>query len=85
MKFRMKVDDLFRIGNKTIFAGVLETTEIAISRTICSVQIDGKEIGEIQIDGEVENGTGHRDLWTASRVDLDRNILSQCEVWLVAK
>lgn len=81
----MKVNDLFKIGNKTIFAGTLDTKEPVISKTFCSLEIDGQTIKNIQIDGEVYDGRGHRDLWTCSHVDIDRDLLSKHDVWLTAE
>jgi hypothetical protein len=84
-ELRMKVEDLFAINDKTIFAGVLQTPSKAISRVICAVQVDGKEIGQVEIEGEVLSGSGSRDLWTRSKLPIDRSTLERHEVWLVAK
>jgi len=81
----MKVDDLFRVRDKTIFTGALDTNERSIGKTLCALKVDGREIAEIEIDGEVMNGTGDRDLWTRSPVNLDHDALRQHEVWLIAK
>jgi hypothetical protein len=85
MKFKMKIDDLFEIGGKTIFAGLLDTMAPNISKTLCTVEVDGRALADLFVDGEVTNGTGHRDLWTRSKLDFDRGILKQHDMWLVAK
>ena len=37
MKFQMKINDLFRIGEKTIFVGDIKTETAAISSMPCSI------------------------------------------------
>lgn len=82
--FRMKVQDLFHLGEKTVFAGLLETHSNVISNVPCVIQIDGKPAGKICISGEVRTGTPHRDFWTTSHVDLSRDIVRNHDVWLIA-
>ena len=83
-QLKMKVEDLFMINGKTIFAGVLETPLKTVSRITCTIQVDGEEIGQGAIEGEVLSGSGHRDLWTRSKLPIGRATLKQHEVWLVA-
>lgn len=82
--FKMKVADLFSVGDKTIFAGELETAEKQITVTKCKIVVDGADAGVIEIDGEVRSSSGHRDLWTRSRVPLTRDTLRDHDVWLIA-
>lgn len=84
MALRMKVEELFKVGDKTILAGTLETSAGAVSKVICALEVDGKEVGQVEIEGEVQSGTGHRDLWTRSPLPFDRDVLKQHDVWLVA-
>ena len=81
----MKVNETFRVGEKTILAGALETSASAISKVVCVLEVDGEEVGQVEIEGEVQSGTGHRDLWTRSQLPFDRDVLMQHEVWLIAK
>lgn len=80
----MKVEDLFRIGEKTVFSGALETESKAIASTACVLEIDGEPVGKLHIQGEVHTGKGCRDLWTTSPVNLTREIVRDREVWLVS-
>lgn len=82
--FRMKVDDLFRVGEGTIFAGTLETRAKVISKALCVLQIDGERTAELLIEGEVLAGTQRRDLWTTSAIALTREALRDHEVWLIS-
>lgn len=82
--FQMIIDDMFIVGSKTIFSGILETELAAIPRTICTVYVDGVVVGEILIEGEVLNGTGRRDLWTKSTMNLDKALISIHDVRLIA-
>jgi hypothetical protein len=82
--FRMKVEDLFRIGEKTIFTGALDTQSKAIANASCVLEIDGKRAGELRIEGEVHTGKPQRDLWTTSPVSLTREVVRDHDVWLVS-
>ena len=84
MSFRMKVSDLFRIGEKTVFVGRLVTSEKVISNAPCAIRVDGIEVGRLRIDGESYTGKPHRDLWTKSPVDLTRETINAHDVWLVS-
>jgi hypothetical protein len=84
MSFRMKVTDLFRINEKTVFVGHVETNDKVISNVRCAVEVDGSKVGWLQISGEVHTGKPHRDLWTTSPVDLSREMISEHDVWLVS-
>jgi hypothetical protein len=72
MAFRMKVEDLFRIGEKTVFTGELDTQSKAIADAPCVIEIDGEPAGELRIEGEVLTGKRHRDLWTTSQISDQR-------------
>lgn len=85
MTLRMKIGEVFKIGDKTILAGALEASTAAISKVMCALEIDGQEVGQVEIEGEVQNGSGHRDLWTRSQLPFDRDLLKQHEIWLVAR
>ena len=82
---RMKIEDLFRIGEKTIFTGTLDTNESVLENVICEIRIDGKIEGEMIIEGEVHTRHPQRDLWTASEVALSRDIVRDHDVWLISK
>lgn len=85
MVFKMKVDELFRIEGKTIFAGNLESNEGKIANVECMLVIDGKDFTKVHIDGEVASSRGFRDLWTGSPVKIDREIILTHDVWLVSR
>jgi hypothetical protein len=85
MGFRMKVEDMFRIGEKTVFAGQLDAQAKIIANVSCVIEIDGEPSGRLRIEGEVHTGKAHRDLWTTSPVCLNRNILRNHEVWLISE
>lgn len=82
MKFRMKVEQLFKVGDKTIFAGLLDAEPGIIKDAVCSIEVDGQVAERIKIGGEV-SGTRHRDLWTNSSVELSAGALASHEVWLI--
>jgi hypothetical protein len=79
------IEDLFKVGDKTILAGLLESDEVTISSRPCIVEIDGREVGALRIEGEVETGTGNRDMWTRSELGFDRETIRRHSVWLIAK
>jgi hypothetical protein len=81
----MKVDDFFRVGGKTIFAGDLYTDEKYISGSTCLLKVGEDTLGEIEIAGEVSSHTGYRDLWTLSVITLDRASIHGKDVWLISK
>lgn len=81
----MKVEDFFKVGELTIFSGVLNTGEKYIADTQCVIEVRDNVIGKVKIEGEVLNGAGSRDLWTSTQIDLDRSILQQGEIWLVSE
>ena len=81
--FKMKVQDIFIIDRKVIFAGDLEADEAQISSTDCKVLVDGVEVAQVKIEGEVM-GTGHRDLWTTSPVELKREVVVAHDVWVIS-
>ncbi len=85
MTFRMKIEDLFRIGEKTVFTGELDTQLKIIANAACIIEIDGERAGELYIEGEVRTGKPNRDLWTTSPVDLTREMVQDHEVWLIAE
>ena len=85
MPFRMKVEDMFRVGEKTVFAGDLDTQAKAIANASCIIEIDGQPAGKIRIEGGVHTRKPHRDLWTTSPVSLTREILREHEVWLISE
>jgi hypothetical protein len=83
--FRMKVNDVFQIGEKTIFAGELDTAAKVITNAECVLKVDGNQVGELHIQGEVHTGKPHRDLWTTSPIKLTRETLRDHDVWLISK
>jgi hypothetical protein len=85
MAFRMKVEGLFRIGEKTVFTGELDTQSKAIVDVPCVIEIDGEPAGEIRIEGEVHTGRPHRDLWTTSQMSLTREVIRDHDVWLISQ
>ena len=85
MSFKMKVNDFFRVGEKTIFAGELYTDEKYVSGSACLLKIGEDTLGEIEIAGEVSSNTGYRDLWTSSILTLDHASIHEKDVWLISK
>ncbi len=81
--FEFKVDEVFRIGNKTVFAGDLRSAEKQITNTECRVVVDGETVGTLFIQGEVL-GTGHRDLWTTHETTLNKEMAKNHSVALVS-
>lgn len=81
----MKIEDLFRIGEKTVFTGELDTQSKVIANAACIIEIDGERTEELQIEGEVHTGTPNRDLWTTSPISLTREVVQDHEVWLIAE
>ena len=86
MAVRMKVVDLFRIGDKTVFTGPLQTDDKVVTAQPGRIEIDGVPSGNLEIAGEVyARGKAQRDLWTRSPIQLDREMLSSHNVWLVSQ
>lgn len=83
LTFEFKVDEVFRIGNKTVFAGSLTSAERQIANTECRVVVDGATVGTLFIEGEV-HGTGHRDLWTTHSTSVSRETAKNHSVVLVS-
>ena len=81
--FEFKVDEVFQIGSKTVFAGLLKTVEKQIANTECRVVVDGEAVGTLFIEGEVL-GTGHRDLWTTHPTNLTRETAKNHSLTLVS-
>lgn len=83
LTFEFKVDEVFRIGNKTVFAGSLNSNEKKIANIECRIVVDGETIGTLLIEGEVL-GTGHRDLWTTHSTNISRETAKSHAVALVS-
>ena len=83
LTFEFKVDEVFQIGNKTVFAGSLSSAEKQIANTECRVVVDGETVGTLFIEGEVL-GTGHRDLWTTHPTGISRETAKSHSVALVS-
>lgn len=84
MTFRMKVEDIFLIGRRTVFTGKLETNKKNIEGEPCILEIDGKKFVDLTIEGEVHTGKPHRDLWTTANLTLDSETIRNREVWLIS-
>lgn len=84
MKFRMHVDDVFKVGDKTIFAGELAVVDAAVISGKCFLQIDGIDFAEIEIKGEVQSRSPYRDLWTDQVINICSKDLIGHDVWLIA-
>ena len=84
MALKMKLDDLFLIGEKTIFTGQLQTEMDLIKSVRCSIEIDGKSVEEVVIEGEMHTGSPARDLWSKSSHSLTEEIVKSHEVWLIS-
>ncbi len=83
--FRMVVADIFHIKDFVVFAGSLETKIKYIHDVKSSLLVDGVEVGELVIGGEVHVlHSRARDLWTRNNVDIDREVLDGQEVLLVS-
>jgi hypothetical protein len=68
MAFRMKVEDVFVIGKRTVFVGELKTDVPSIKGVVCDMEIDGKLVSQFVVEGEVQTGMPNRDLWTTAEV-----------------
>lgn len=84
MTFKMKVEDLFVIGERTVFAGKLETDALFIKDVPCLIEVDGEAVGKLRIQGEVLAGKPRRDLWTTSQVDVSVETVREKDVWLIS-
>lgn len=83
-RFRLKVEDVFLIGKKTILSGILITQESSIDETKAQILVDGIPAGSIVIGGEVMC-TGHnRDLWSQDLFPISKELFQTSEVWIVA-
>ncbi len=85
MAFRMKVEDVFAIGARTVFTGDWAGDSDAVEGVECYLEIDGQQVSELLIGGEVNTGKPFRDLWTKSHVDLAPEVFRDREVWLISK
>lgn len=83
LPFELKVDEVFRIGSKTVFSGLLKSSEKQIAKTECRVVVNGETVGTLFIEGEVL-GTGHRDLWTTHSTNIPRETARNHSVALVS-
>ena len=83
MEFLMKVSDIFKVNEKTIFVGALEAPDHAISNVECAVKVNGEVIGLVHIEGEVHTSKPYRDLWTTSHIALTSKDVRQNDVLLV--
>lgn len=80
--FKMKVKDIFFIGDKVILAGDLKTDLKNIKKLSCRLLVNGNPHSNLLIEGEVFS-RGARDLWTKSKVSLSRNTLENNEITLI--
>ncbi len=85
MSYRMKVTDVFKVAGKTIFSGQLEPIDIEKTSGNCRVEVNGVEVCSIEIEGEVQTGQKHRDLWTKSNVNISKDEILLEDVWLISK
>lgn len=84
MTFRMKVEGVFLIGKRTVFAGELEADVTFIKVAACALEIDGERVSRFVIEGEVQAGRPGRDFWTAAEVNLDPETVRDRDVWLTS-
>lgn len=84
MNFRMKVDDVFVIGSRTVFSGELKADAAVIKGAMCALEIEGEHVSRFLIEGEVQTGRPCRDLWTTADVSLDLEVIRTREVWLIS-
>ena len=84
MTFRMKVEDVFAIGKRTVFAGELKADVPFIKGVVCALEVDGKRVSQFVIEGEVQTGMPCRDLWTTAEVSLDPETVRNRDVWLTS-
>jgi hypothetical protein len=85
MSYRLKIRDLFRIGDKTVFIGALEPPEVIEVRGKCRIEVDGVEAGVVEIEGEVHTNNSSRDLWTKSSVGVCSEDVNGKDVWLISQ
>ena len=92
MKFKMKIEDVFHAGSKTILSGTLQTAEEHIGNMLCTLKIGEKNCGEIKIEGEVlikrtevSSRKALRNLWTLSSVSLNQATLREENVLLISE
>lgn len=84
MTFRMKVEHVFAVGKRTVFAGKLETDVALIRGVTCALEVDGERVSQFVIEGEVQTGSPCRDLWTSAEVKLDPEAVRNRDVWLTS-
>lgn len=83
--FKMHVTDLFVIGEKTVFSGEFESTTDVVKPTTAKLLVNGQETQRLEVQGPVHANMEHFDLWTTEEVDLDHDLVTSSEVWLVAE
>ncbi|RVP98290.1 hypothetical protein [Sinorhizobium meliloti] len=81
----MKVEDIFRIGDKTVFSGRLSTLFKSIPKMACSIVVDGLIVEDVLIEGEVIVRGPFRDIWTRSNIASDIDQLKKSDTWLVCE
>ena len=81
----MRVDDIFHVGEKTIFAGTMTGSNRFIASKKCILQIEGLDLVEVEIKGVVQNNSAYRDLWTDQSVNISRKDILGRDVWLIEK
>jgi len=64
---------MFRVGEKTSFAGQFDTQAKIIADASCVIEIDGEPSGRLRIEGEVHTGKAPSRSWTTSPVSLTAN------------
>ena len=83
--FKMHVTELFVIGEKTVFSGEFESTSDVVKPTTAKLLVDGQEAQRLEVQGPVHANVEYFDLWTTEKVDLDHDLVTSSEVWLVGE
>lgn len=82
--FRMRLDDIFFLEDKTVFVGRLETRESFLGPAACCLIVDGVERARVYIEGESLFRPDLESVWARERPDVSRDEIVNAEAWLVS-
>jgi hypothetical protein len=84
-EFKMKIDDVFQVGLKTILTGKIYASPKNIRSLACDVEVDGRKAASVTINGEVLSNGEVRDVYTDCTFDFIFDYVRTHSVWLTSK